>query len=147
MEHITPAAGPGDRFARWVFLVAGVYGVLVVLPQYSLEARIARDFPPPITHPEYFYGFIGVALAWQVAFLLIASDVRRYRLMMIPAVLEKVTFGVAAVLLYTNGRVAGSLVAGGIVDLAFAILFALAFYATRFSRFGPLQGTAERKDT
>lgn len=50
-------------------------------------------------------------------------------------------------LLYTNGRVAGSLVAGGIVDLAFAILFALAFYATRFSRFGPLQGTAERKDT
>ena len=66
-EHITPAAGPGDRFARWVFLVAGVYGVLVVLPQYSLEARIARDFPPPITHPEYFYGFIGVALAWRVA--------------------------------------------------------------------------------
>jgi len=58
--------------------------------------------------------FIGVACAWQVAFLLIASDVRRYRLMMIPAVLEKVTFGVAAVLLYTNGRVAGSLVAGGI---------------------------------
>ena len=72
-----------------------------------------------------------MALAWQVAFLLIASDVRRYRLMMIPAVLEKVTFGVAAMLLYTNGRVAGSLVAGGIVDLAFAILFALAFYATR----------------
>ena len=54
-----------------------------------------------------------MACAWQVAFLLIASDVRRYRLM-IPAVLEKVTFGVAAVLLYTNGRVAGSLVAGGI---------------------------------
>ena len=67
MEHIKPAAGPGDRVARWVFLVAGVYGVLVVLPQYSLEARIARDFPPPITHPEYFYGFIGVALAWRVA--------------------------------------------------------------------------------
>ena len=50
---------------------------------------------------------------------------------MLPAVLEKVTFGVAAVLLYTNGRVAGSLVAGGIVDLVFAMLFALAFYATR----------------
>ena len=108
MEHIKPAAGPGDRFARWVFLVAGVYGVLVVLPQYSLEARIARDFPPPITHPEYFYGFIGVALAWQVAFLLISRDVQRYRLMMLPAILEKVTFGVAAVLLYewSRGRIA-----------------------------------------
>ena len=50
---------------------------------------------------------------------------------MLPAILEKVTFGVAAVLLYANGRVAGSLVAGGIVDLVFAVLFALAFRATR----------------
>jgi hypothetical protein len=126
-----PAVTPGDRFARRVFLIAGVYGVLIVLPQYSLEARIARDFPPPITHPEYFYGFIGVALAWQVAFLLIARDVQRYRLMMLPAILEKVTFGVAAVLLYSTGRVAGSLLAGGIVDLVFAALFAFAFRATR----------------
>ena len=131
MEHIKPVAGSGDRFARWVFLIAGVYGVLIVLPQYSLEARIARDFPPPITHPEYFYGFIGVALAWQVVFLLISRDVQRYRLMMLPAILEKVTFGLAAVLLYVSGRVAGSLVAGGLVDLVFAVLFALAFRATR----------------
>ncbi len=131
MEHIKPAATAGDRFARRVFLVAGVYGLLVVLPRSSLEARIARDFPPPITHPEYFYGFIGVALAWQVAFLLISRDVRRYRVMMLPAILEKITFGVAAVLLYANGRVAGSLVAGGIVDLVFAVLFAFAFHATR----------------
>jgi heme A synthase len=114
-----------------VFLVAGIYGVLVVLPQYSLEARIARDFPPPITHPEYFYGFIGVALAWQVAFLLIARDVQRYRLVMLPAILEKVTFGVATVLLYANARVAVSTLIGGIVDLVFAALFALAFRATR----------------
>ena len=121
----------GNRFARRVFLVAGIYGVLVVLPQYSLEARIARDFPPPITHPEYFYGFIGVALAWQVAFLLIAKDVQRYRLVMLPAILEKVTFGVATVLLYANARVAVSTLIGGIVDLVFAALFALAFRATR----------------
>jgi hypothetical protein len=68
--------------------------------------------------------------AWQAAFLLIARDVQRYRLMMLPAILEKVTFGAAAVMLYANGRVAGSLVAGGLVDLAFAVLFALAFRAT-----------------
>ncbi len=125
------AMAPGNRFARRVFLVAGIYGVLIVLPQYSLEARIARDFPPPITHPEYFYGFIGVALAWQVAFLLMARDVQRYRLMMLPAILEKVTFGLAAVLLYANARVAASTVIGGVVDLVFAVLFALAFRATR----------------
>ena len=121
----------GDRFAQRVFLIAGIYGVLVVLPQYSLEDNIARDFPPAITHPEYFYGFIGVALAWQVAFLLIARDVQRYRLMMLPAILEKVTFGLAAVLLYANGRVGGSTVIGGALDLAFAVLFGLAFRATR----------------
>ncbi len=121
----------GNRFARRVFLVAGIYGILVVLPQYSLEGRIARDFPPPITHPEYFYGFIGVALAWQVAFLLIARDVQRYRLIMLPAVLEKVTFGLAAILLDINGRVAGLIVVGGAIDLVFAVLFVLAFRATQ----------------
>jgi len=131
VPRVSTPATRGERFAKRVFLVAGIYGVLIVLPQYSLEARIARDFPPPITHPEYFYGFIGVALAWQVAFLLIARDVQRYRLIMLPAILEKVTFGVAAILLYVNGRVAGSLVAGGIVDLVLAALFALAFHATR----------------
>jgi hypothetical protein len=121
---------PGSRFARRVFLVAGIYGVLVLLPQYSIEEMIGRNYPPPITHPEYFYGFIGVALAWQVAFLIIARDVRRYRPLMLPAILEKVTFGVAAVLLYANGRVTGSMAAGGIVDLMLAFLFALAFRAT-----------------
>ena len=50
---------------------------------------------------------------------------------MLPAILEKVTFGAAALLLYVNGRVTGSLVAGGLVDLVFAVLFTLAFRATR----------------
>ncbi len=121
---------PGSRFARRVFLVAGIYGVLVLLPQYSIEEMIGRNYPPPITHPEYFYGFIGVALAWQVAFLIIARDVQRYRPLMLPAILEKAAFGVAAVLLYANGRVTGSMAAGGIVDLMWAVLFALAFRAT-----------------
>src|SRR5262245_63460257 len=48
------------KFARIVFLVAGIYGLLVVAPQYFLEAKIGRDTPPPITHPEFFYGFVGV---------------------------------------------------------------------------------------
>jgi len=64
--------GTGDRsvtFARRVFAAAGIYGVLVLAPQYFMEGRIGRDFPPPITHPEHFYRFIGVALAWQVLFL------------------------------------------------------------------------------
>src|SRR5262245_55352144 len=82
-------------FARWVFRIAGIYGLAVLVPQYSLEEQVSRDYPPPITHPEYFYGFLGVAVSWQVAFLLIAQDPARYRPLMIPAALEKAAFGIA----------------------------------------------------
>lgn len=54
------------KFAKRVFLIAGIYGLIVVFPMYFLEEKNSRDFPPPITHPEYYYGFIDVTLAWQV---------------------------------------------------------------------------------
>jgi hypothetical protein len=130
----------GNRFARRVFLVAGVYGVIVLLPQYFLEGQIGRDYPPPITHPEHFYGFIGVALTWQLVFLVIARDVRRYRLLMLPAILEKLSFGIAAIVLYVNGRVAPSVAAVASIDLVLAVLFTLAYRATRS---GPL-GSVDR---
>lgn len=69
-------------FAKRVFMIAGIYGIIVLLPQYLLEAGIGLPLPGPITRPEHFYGFIGVALVWQFAFLLIARDVRRYRPLM-----------------------------------------------------------------
>lgn len=122
---------PGDRFAKRVFLGAAVYGIVVLLPQYFLEAKIGRDYPPPITHPEQFYGFIGVALAWQLVFLLMSSDVRRYRALMLPAVLEKLAFGVPAIVLYAIGRTAGSVAAVGSIDLVLGVLFVLAYRATR----------------
>ena len=79
--------------------IAGIYGLAVLLPQYFMEERLGRDFPPPLNHPEHFYGFIGVATAWQVAFLIISRDPARYRLMMIPGMLEKASFGLAAIVL------------------------------------------------
>jgi len=78
------------NFARRVFFWSGVYGLIVLLPQYFLEAKTGRDFPPAITHPEFFYGFIGVGLAWQVLFLIIAQDPVRYRPVMLCGALEKV---------------------------------------------------------
>ena len=116
-------------FPRRVFLLAGIYGIIALLPQYFLEERIGVEMPPPITHPEHFYGFVGVALAWQLAFLLIARDPVRFRPLMPVAVLEKLTFGVAAVVLYTQGRVAGSVLSFGLIDLLLAALFGAAFVA------------------
>lgn len=119
------------RFASRVFLGAAIYGIAVLAPQYFLEAKVGRDFPPPITHPENFYGFIGVALAWQLAFLVIARDPVRYRLLMLPAIAEKLAFGIAAPVLFLLGRAAAPVAFVGGLDLVLATLFFAAFRATR----------------
>ena len=131
-------------FARRVFLVAAVYGFVALIPQYFMEGKSGRDFPPPITHPEYYYGFIGVALAWQVLFLVIASDPIRYRVAIVPATLEKLSFGGAAVVLYVQGRLAALMFGAGIVDLLFALFFVAAFRSTMAAAAAPTRGaTAE----
>ncbi len=119
------------RLARAVFLIAGIYGILVLAPMYLLEERIGRDSPPPITHPEHFYGFIGVALAWQVAFLVIAQDPVRFRPLMIPAVVEKAAFGIAAPVLFLQNRVPGVVLGFGAIDLLLGALFFVAWLRLR----------------
>jgi hypothetical protein len=119
-----------NRFARRVFTIAGTYGLIVLVPQYFLAARIGRDTPPVITHQEYFYGFIGVAVAWQFVFLLIGRDPERYRSLMIPAVLEKLAFGVPAIILYAQGQLPGSVLFFGLLDLTLGALFVVAWRST-----------------
>jgi hypothetical protein len=116
-----------ERFARWVFRVAGIYGVLVLLPQYFLEQKIGTDTPPAITHPEYFYGFVGVGLAFQILFLAISSNPVRLRPAIPAAVLEKVLFAIAVAALYAQHRIAVMTVCFACLDLAFAGLFILAY--------------------
>lgn len=115
------------KFARRVLLIAGIYGLLTIIPGYFLEGRLGRDFPPPIAHPEYYYGFLGVTLAWQVLFLFMAADPLRYRLLLIPAVLEKVSFGVAAIALLAQHRIPIPVFAVSLIDWIFAVLFIASF--------------------
>jgi hypothetical protein len=105
------------KFAKWVFLIAGIYGILAVAPMYFSEDQIARDYPPAITHPEYYYGFTGVTLAWQIAFLVIASNPSRFRLMMLPAVVEKLSYVIAILVLYFQQRVAAIVIGFAAIDL------------------------------
>src|SRR4030095_10025254 len=123
--------GKRHKFSAGVFRSAGIYGLVVLLPQYFLEEKLGRNFPPSLTHPEHFYGFLGVAVAWQFAFLFIARDVRRHRLVMLAAILEKLSFGIAALVLFSQGRTAAFVAGAGLVDLLFAVLFVLAFRACR----------------
>lgn len=119
------------KFARAVFLVAGVYGLLVLVPQFFLESMIGRDTPPPITHAEFFYGFLCVAVAWQVLFLVLSRDPVRYRPMMIPAMLEKIGFPIAVVILHLQGRLSPTIFAPAAVDLILFVLFVVSYAKTR----------------
>jgi hypothetical protein len=114
-----------------VFLVAGASGVLMIVPMYFLEAQVGRDQPPPVNHPEFYYGFAGVTLAWQFMFLVIGLDPIRYRLAMLPALLEKASFVVAILVLYVLQRVPLTLAGLGMMDAVWFVLFAVAFARTR----------------
>ena len=119
------------RLARWTFLIAGIYGIIVILPQYFTEQRFGHDYPPPITHPEWYYGFAGCALAWQLMFLVIGRDPVRFRMAMLPAMVEKFTFVVAAWVLLGQHRIPTPVFALSQVDLVLGILFVIAYLKTR----------------
>ena len=118
------------RFAKWVFLLSGLSGILLVVPPCFLEQKTGEDYPPPITHPEYYYGFLGVTLAWQFMFLVIASDPVRYRRAMLAAMLEKASFVVAITILYAAGRVAGVWIGFALMDATWLVLFGIAYLRT-----------------
>lgn len=115
------------KLARWIFGVAGVYGLVLLVPFYFLEDRIGQDTPPAITHPEFFYGFVGLGVAWQIAFLCVAVDPVRYRLMMIPSMVEKFAFAIAVGVLFLKDRVPTTLVGFGSIDLMLGVLFVVAW--------------------
>ncbi len=119
------------RFARIVFLIAGIYGLLVIVPMYFMEGKIGREMPPPITHPEYFYGFLGGTLTWQFLFLALASDPLRYRAMILPSILEKASYEVALIFLFAQHRLPLAVLTLGSVDWILAALFIAAYIATK----------------
>ena len=119
------------KSVKYIFIVAGVYGLIVLLPMYFSESRFNVDFPPAITHPEYFYGFIGFGIAWQILFLLIAINPMRYKLMMIPGKIEKFSYSIAVIILFSQQRIPIMIFSSAIIDLLFGVLFIYAFFKTK----------------
>jgi hypothetical protein len=118
------------KFAKIVFRVAAIWGLLVITPLYFMFDLISRNDPPPITHPGFFYGFAGAALAWQIAFFLIASDPVRYRPLMIPSIIEKFSYGGAVVILVLQQRMRSSDLLFAGTDLLLGALFVVAYFKT-----------------
>jgi hypothetical protein len=118
------------KFAKAVFTGAGLWGLLVVTPMYFLFDEIGRQYPPPLTHPDFYYGFLGVTLAWQFAFLLIGRDPVRLRPIMFAAICEKAFYVVSLCVLYASGSIEAGQLAVGAPDVILGSLFIAALVKT-----------------
>lgn len=120
-----------SRFAKWAFRLAGTLGILQIVPLYFYETQIAIDMPPALTHVEYYYGFIGVTLAWQIVFLVISSDPLRFQPLMLAAILEKAGFVLPCLWLFLQGRLPNMILAAALLDWLYGMGFVVAYLTTR----------------
>lgn len=118
------------NFTRFVFAGAGIWGIIALTPLFFLIDITGRPYPAPADYPHFFYGFLTVALAWQLAFLIIAIDPVRYRLLMIPSILEKAGYVVAVILLRGQLRIDEVAVSTAIPDAILGVLFIVAYLKT-----------------
>jgi len=118
------------QFARYAFLLAGIYGLIIIPPMYFMEAQVNPKHPQ-IEHPEFYYGFVGVVIAWQVAFITIAFDPRRYQPIMLATWIEKFSFALATIVLFIGHRVDFLILIFGLIDLALGVLFVIAYLKTK----------------
>ena len=121
------------RFSRFVFIAAGVWGIVVLVPLFFLVDISGRHYDVPTSYPQFFYGFVGIALAWQLVFLVIGSDPARFRVLMIPAIVEKCGFIIPTTILYRQGRISALDASAAVPDLILGLLFIAAFMRTRIT--------------
>ena len=119
------------RFAKIVFIIAGIWGIVVLTPLYWLVDITGRPYPPPTDYPQFYYGFLSVAMAWQVAFLVIGSNPLRLRPLMIPAILEKLGYVSLLAILRSQSRISDLDTYPILPDLLLGLLFIAAFIRTR----------------
>lgn len=120
------------KAARWLFRGAAIYGLIILLPLYFLEKTVAAP-AAALAHPEYYYGFVGAAAAWQLIYWTIGGDPLRYRAFMPLGVIAKLGFWVPVLLLWLNGRTPTSTFAVTNGDLILGIAFFLAWRTLKTS--------------
>jgi len=101
------------NFAKIVFWVAGIWGFLVLTPLYFMLDIIA--------------------LVWQVVFIIVATDPVRYRPLMIPSILEKVSWSTAVIVLVMQQRMHQSDLVFAGTDLLLGVLFVITWFKTSVS--------------
>ena len=122
------------RLARFVFVGAGIWGISVLTPLYWLVDISGRRYAPPTDYPGFFFGFIAVALVWQMAFLMIGFNPVKFRPLMILAMFEKFSYVSTLLVLYGQSRISSIDVQPAIPDGLLGLLFVAAYWATRSSK-------------
>lgn len=118
------------KFASRVYTIAGIIGLIEMVPLFFMESLVGEMSPPAITHPEYYYAFVSVTLVWQILFLMMARDPLRYRPLMVPTILEKCAYVIPTLILVALERVPTSLLPFVVGDGVLGVLFVLAYVRT-----------------
>ena len=121
------------RFAKFVFISAGIWGIAVLMPLYFLFDLTGRQYARPTMYPQFFYGFLSVAMAWQIAFLMIGSNPGRFRPLMILSIIEKFSFVSVLLVLHLQLRLSVADVTPAVPDFLLGVLFVIAFAKTKTS--------------
>jgi len=114
---------PDTRSVSLIFRIAAIYGVAALLPLYFIAV------PDPYFLTQL--GFAGVALAFQGVFWVIARDPVRFHSIIPLGVLEKVSFGIPAVIFVALGKAEVTMAIFGSIDLILAAAFLWAFVRLR----------------
>ena len=91
------------------------------------------QYASPTAYPQFFYGFLSVAMAWQIAFFVIGSSPSRFRLLMIPSIIEKLSYVVSVAVLLGQARISATDAMAAVPDMVLGVLFIAAFARTHMS--------------
>lgn len=116
---------------RRVFQVAWIWGVVTLAPMLFLEPQVNQASGRAITHPEYYYGFIALALVFQAIFFLISRDPPGHRPLMVVGIFEKAAFAVPAAVLVALGRADPGILFFAATDASLGAAFLWAFFKSR----------------
>lgn len=117
-------------FARRVYQIAGIWGLVVIPLGYLTFITGADPSLWSTLHPEIVHGFFMITLAWQIAFLVIATDPVRYRPLMPVTLVEKFPFAFSVFWMYSQGQVNATMLFMGAIDAALGTLFCIAWLRT-----------------
>jgi hypothetical protein len=110
--------------------LGGLFGLAMITLLFFLEGEMARLAGRPLSNPENYYGFLSVAFAWQLVYLVIGRDPPRYRPIMLLGALGKVMFVTGCWILAATQRAPASVALVASPDLLLAALFLRAWAKT-----------------